>query len=270
MLQGLKGLRSKGWIGVLLLNVLFISNSYAAVKVKGNGNVATKQVEISDYNAIRIDGLVDFNYEQSEAEPYLEITIDENLHGYLNVEIKDRVLTVGFNKGVKVEQFTKFVVKTNSKWLKEVRAAGNANFMVNSPLTGDETVVKANTNCLIQFKNTVHVGKLDLNVSGSANMVVDDIEANSLDCSISGSGSITIKNGKAEAANYSITSSGDIHAFGLQVPELTCKITGNGLAEVFASERINASIIGKGIIRYKGATAVQQKIIGKGTIEEVK
>ncbi len=266
----LQGVKSKRWIGLLLLNVIFAINGQAAVKVKGNGNVATKQIEISDYNAIRIDGLVDFNYEQSEGEPYLEITIDENLHGYLNVEIKDRILTVGFNKGVKVEQFTKFVVKTNSKWLKEVRASGNANFMVNSPLAGDETVVKANANCLVQFKNTVTVGKLDLNVSGSANMVVDDIQANSLDCSISGSGSITIKKGKVEAAGYSIASSGDIHAFGVEVPEATCKITGNGLAEIFASERINASIIGKGMIRYKGATAVQQKIIGKGTIEEVK
>ena len=33
-----------------------------------------------------------------------------------------------------------------------------------------------------------------------------------------------------------IVSSGDIHAFGLVVPQLSCKVTGNGLAEVHATD----------------------------------
>ena len=67
-----------------------------------------------------------------------------------------------------------------------------------------------------------------------------------------------------------ITSSGDIHAFGLAVPQLSCKVTGNGLAEVHATDNLKANVVGKGNIRYKGPTAVQQRIIGKGTVEEVK
>lgn len=145
-----------------------------------------------------------------------------------------------------------------------------ANFMVNSPLTGDETVIKANANSLVQLKETVTVGKLDLNVSGSANMVVNHLEADKIECDIDGSGSITIKKGNAKEGDYSIVSSGDIHAFGLAVPQLSCKVTGNGLAEVHATDNLKANVVGKGNIRYKGPTAVQQRIIGKGTVEEVK
>lgn len=140
----------------------------------------------------------------------------------------------------------------------------------NSPLTGDETVIKANANSLVQLKETVTVGKLDLNVSGSANMVVNHLEADKIECDIDGSGSITIKKGNAKEGDYSIVSSGDIHAFGLAVPLLSCKVTGNGLAEVHATDNLKANVIGKGNIRYKGPTAVQQRIIGKGTVEEVK
>ena len=187
----------------------------------------------------------------------------------MDIDIKDRVLTVGF-KGAKVDHFTKFIVKTNSKWLKEVKASGNANFMANSPLKGDELKINANSNCLVQLKQKVEVGKLDLNVSGSANMVVNELKTDKLECSINGSGTINLKAGNAEEADYNITTDGEIMAFGVAVPEVNCKITGKGSAQIHPTDNLKATIVGKGNIRYKGPTAVQQKVIGKGTVEEVK
>ncbi len=257
----------------ILLILLMISGITSLIqasdRVKGSGMLTTKEREITDYNSIRIDGVYDIHYEQSENEPYLEITVDDNLQQYVNIEIKDRVLMVGF-KGIKVDHFTKFIIKTNSKWLKEARIAGNANFMVNSPLNGDETIIKGKDNSLIQLKETVKLGKLDLDISGSANIVADDLQVDKLECTINGSGSITLKKGNAKEGSYSITSSGDIHAFGVAVPDLKCNVTGSGTAEVHATDNLKASLVGKGNIRYKGPTAVQQKKIGKGTIEEVK
>ena len=129
-------MKTKGLLMIVFLIGMFFS-AQAADHVKGNGKLSTKKITIDDFNAIKFDGVIDFNYEQSESTPHIEITVDENLHPYVDIDIKDRVLTVGF-KGAKVDHFTKFIVKTNSKWLKEVKASGNANFMANSPLTGDE------------------------------------------------------------------------------------------------------------------------------------
>ena len=261
-------MRTKGLLSIImLLGLLFTAQ--AADHVKGNGKLSSEKITIDDYNSIKIDGVIDFNYEQSDAAPYIEVTVDENLHEYVNINIKDRELSVGF-KGVKVDHYTKFIVKTNSKWLKEVKAAGNANFMVNSPLTGDEIKINANSNCLVQLKEPVKMGKLDLNVSGSANMVINELQADKLECSINGSGTINLKKGDAKEGTYSITSSGEIMAFGVAVPELSCKMTGNGSMEVHATNNLKANIVGKGKIRYKGPTAVQQKVLGKGSVEEVK
>lgn len=261
-------MKAKRLLSIIMLFGLIIS-AQAADHVKGNGKLTTKKISIDDYNAIKIDGVIDFNYEQSNETPSIEVTVDENLHPYVSVEINDRVLTVRF-KGAKVDHYSKFIVKTNSKWLKEVKASGNANFMVNSQLTGDETTIKANSNCLVQLKEPVKVGKLDLNVSGSANMVVNELQADKLECSINGSGTITLKKGKASVGEYSITSSGEIMAFGVEVPDLTCKMTGNGTMEVHSTDNLKANVVGKGNIRYKGPTAVQQKVLGKGSVEEVK
>lgn len=261
-------MKTKGLLLVIFLLGCFLPGQ-AADHVKGNGKLTTKEIKIGDFNAIKIDGVIDFNYEQNDAPPSIEITVDENLHQYINIDIKDRELTVKF-QGVKVDHYTKFSIKTNSKWLREVKMSGNANFIVGTPLTGDELIIKANSNCLVQLKKPVQVGKLDLNVSGSANMVVADLEVSKLECSINGSGTINLKKGKADEGSYSIMSSGEIMAFGVAVPQLNCNIKGNGKAEVHPTDNLKASIVGKGSIRYKGPTAVQQKIIGKGTIEEVK
>lgn len=261
-------MRAKGFLMMVLLLGLFFS-AQAVDHVKGNGKLTTKTISVGDYNAIKVDGVIDFNYVQSDAEPFLEVTVDENLHPFVNVDIKDRELTVNF-KGAKVDHYTKFIVKTNSKWLKEVKASGNANFMVNSKLTGDELKIKANSNCLVQVKERIEVGKLDLNVSGSANMVVNDLKADKLECAINGSGTINLKKGEAMEGEYSITTDGEIMAYGVAIPTVSCTITGKGSAQIHPTDKLKATVVGKGNIRYKGPTSVTQKLIGKGTIEEVK
>ena len=262
-------MKTKGFLLLAFLFGLFL-NAKAADNVNGNGTLSTKTIKIDDFNEVRIDGIMDFNYVQSDDPGSLEVTLDENLHQYLNVDIHDRILTLSFDKKVKVGKLTKFVVKTNSKWLKKVKAAGNANFMVNSKLSGDELEVKANENCLIQFKQPIEVGALDLDVSGSANMVVENLKVDKLNCNMGGSGSIRLKSGSANQGNYTVLSSGDIHAYGVAIPDVKCKMAGNGLAEIHPTGNLNATLVGKGNIRYKGPTAVQQRVIGKGTIEEVK
>ena len=248
----------------------FLLNINAADNVNGNGTLSTKTIKIDDFNEVRINGLMDFNYEQSDEAGSLEITLDENLHQYINIDIHDRVLTLGFDKKVKVGKVTKFIVKTNSKWLKKTKIAGNANFMVNSKLTGDELEIKANDNCLVQFKKSVEVGVIDLDVSGSANMVIEELKADKLNCNMGGSGSIRLKNGSAKQGNFTTLSSGDIHAFGIAISDVKCKMAGSGLMEIHPTANLNANLVGKGNIRYKGPATVQQRTIGKGEIEEVK
>lgn len=252
-----------------MLLLLGVATAWAADRVKGDGNLTTKKISIGDFNEIKVDGVIDFYYEQSDAPSTIEVTVDQNLHPYVNIEIKDRVLNVGF-KGVKVDHFTKFIVRTNSKWLAQAKVSGNANFVVSGPLGGDETVIRANANSLVQLKGKVTVGRLYLNVAGSANMVVDNVKADEVECDIDGDGTIGIKHGTAKTGAYNIVGKGDINAFGLAIPQINCKLTRSGLAEVNATEKLKATIIGGGKIRYKGTTTVEQRVIGKGTIEEVK
>ncbi len=259
-------MKQRGLIFTLLLAVI-TGTALAADPVKGDGNPVTKTIEVTDYNAIHINGIMQFEYEQTDyPNGLVEITLDENLFTYLYTEVKDRVLSIKF-RDVKVDQVTRFVVRANAKWLKLARVEGNANFITQTPLTGDELEIRANANSLVQLKEPVNAGSLRLKINGSANLVAEHVEASKLECDLDGSGSVNLKEGKASSGLYSIVGGSDLHAYGVEVDELNCRMTGSGMAEIRAVSKLKASIMGKGNIRYKGSPEVQQSIIGKGKIE---
>jgi hypothetical protein len=256
---------------LLCLSCLFLTAGAADDPIKGNGKLTTQNIPVADFNEIRIDGLMVFDYEQSEggSAPVVEVTLDENLQSHLQVQVKNRVLTIAFKKGIKVEMEKPFTVKTRSPWLKEVRLAGNARFNANGVLSGDEMKIHANSNCLVELMQPVKVGLLELEVSKSANMELADVEAETVKCSMDGSGSIKVKKGVAKTGSYHITGSNDLHAFGLEVWQLTCNLAGNALAEVCAKEQLKVSILGNGVVNYKGNPILDKKILGKGTIKQI-
>lgn len=246
----------------------WVATSWAADQVKGNGKLTTKQITVSDYNEIKIDEVIDFYYEQSNDSASVEVTIDQNLHQYIDIDVEDRVLTIGFT-GAKVDHFTKFIVRSNSRWLSSAKLTGSGNLTINGPLTGDETTIKTDGSSVVTLKGTVKLGKLNLDANGSANMVISYLEADEVDCDLDGSGTITIESGKAKEASYSSAGSTTLQAFNFEVDDVTCKMTGSSLAEVYATTSLNAQIIGKGTIQYKGSPEVKSRVIGKGSVEQV-
>lgn len=255
---------------LLIVSLCCLSIMAKAVDpVKGNGILTTEKVTLSDFNEIRVNGPMAFYYEQSDAiSPSVEVTIDENLYPHLQIEVKNRILTIEFKK-VKVENITQFTVKSSSPWLKEARLSGNAGLNIQTTLTGDEIILRGTANCLINCTGEIKAGTLELITRQSANIVINNLEAEELECDMDGSGSITLKNGKATTGKYSITGSNDLHAFETEVADLTCKITGSGMAEIHATEKLKVNIIGNGTIKYKGVSPHSQTTIGKGTITKI-
>ncbi|MCC8155638.1 MAG: DUF2807 domain-containing protein [Tannerellaceae bacterium] len=256
--------------GFFLLVCILITNMVSAqVKVTGNGEIITREFDIIEYNKLSVNGFFDVIYEQVDGEPYLEVTLDENLMPFVDVQIKDRQMTIRF-KGIKVEKITTGIIKTNSKWLREAKIAGNAGFKLMTPMKGDELVIKGHDNSLIELKNPLELGKLDLNISGSANIIVEELITENLDCNISGSGSMKLVKGQTKHAIYNIKNSGLIQAYGVEATEAIAKVMAGGTMEINVTDALNVQMLGNGIIRYKGSPhTIQQKKLGKGSIDKV-
>jgi hypothetical protein len=100
------------------------------------------------------------------------------------------------------------------------------------------------------FKDGIHASSLKLNVSGSGDMT-GGVEAKTVESNISGSGDMKLS-GHADNSMITVVGSGDYTARSLTTASTSVHVSGSGDAEVYATEKIDASVVGSGDIHYSG------------------
>lgn len=109
---------------------------------------------------------------------------------------------------------------------------------------------------------------VELDLSGATNLDLASIKAGKLDLQLSGTGNVLIRGGEVAAGRYAISGSGNIDAFDLHNRSAEVSVAGAGRAALTATERLDASISGAGIIRYKGKPAITKNVSGIGTLQD--
>ncbi|MEO1450650.1 MAG: head GIN domain-containing protein, partial [Bacteroidota bacterium] len=122
------------------------------------------------------------------------------------------------------------------------------------------------------WENTTNLDFVDavaLSVSGSGNMVVQNIETKKLDANVVGSGDMTIT-GMTEEFIASVSGSGDIEAYNLTSSTIDAKVSGSGTLKVNADQAdFTASVSGSGDIFYKGTPAsIETAVTGSGDVKK--
>jgi hypothetical protein len=212
-----------------------------------SGNIVTKEIPVTEYSIISSAFPCDLVYEQKDAPAYLKVEVDENLLDKIGVSVKDSTLQLQLQEGISFSfNSKKAVVYTNSKELKLLAMTGSG-----------DTYLKG----LIKSK------RMDLRLSGSGDIKVDNLDCETLSLSVSGSGDAQIE-GKAIAAAYNMNGSGDIQARDFVVDNLRVYLSGSGNAKVHATKYVYANLNGSGDIRYTGKPEkVEKDINGSGSVE---
>lgn len=104
-----------------------------------------------------------------------------------------------------------------------------------------------------------------LEIAGSADVTLNEVDTDALSITISGSGEI-IATGTAERLSLLIAGAGNVRAFDLPVNEAVVTIAGSGDVEVNATDRLEVSIAGSGNITYMGSPTLSESISGSGNI----
>lgn len=243
--------------------------------IKGNGQVVTKNIPITAYDAVSIVGNIEFEYEQSQATPSLELTIDENLIPYLEIKVEGRQLKIypkEEKSGDKWEMNvqlnpTVYKVKSNSFALKELNSAGSGSFTVVSPLKIERMEINKAGSGSVVFEKRVTGYKAKMSLAGSGEIRTKDLAVDQLECSLAGSGEIYLK-GAVPRADFSVASSGEIHAFDCKVDKADCSVAGSGEIEIYVVERLDASVAGSGSVYYKGEPSLSKSVMGSGSVEK--
>lgn len=258
---------------------LLFSISAQAGKIKGNGNVITKEVNVSDYESIEVGGNISnenwgfgsgssdtqkFHYTQKAGKSGLTITIDENLFPLLEISSSNKRLVIKSKDRDKICP-TRFIIKGSSEELKNLSISGALDFILESPLKSDELKVSLSGAGDIIFDKRVEIGLLKTSISGAGDMKATNLTCDQLESSISGAGDLELK-GKADKAKFSVSGKSDIDAYGFEVKDISASVSGVGDINVYATEKLDASVSGVGDISYKGNPTVNARKSGMGSI----
>ncbi len=108
---------------------------------------------------------------------------------------------------------------------------------------------------------------LNLIVSGSGDILLNDLKAERVKVAISGSGDVALAgDGKAEDLSVTISGSGDFKGIDFAADDVVVKIAGSGGASVYAENILNVRVAGSGDVKYKGSPRIDQSVVGSGKV----
>ncbi|MDH6304088.1 hypothetical protein M2459_000800 [Parabacteroides sp. PF5-5] len=269
----------------LIVCVFLLTATYSSVyaaKEKGNGILVTKEIQVDDFNSIRMGPGIEcnskffnrssyenpvFNYEQSSGKATLSITIDENLFPLLKINTSGNELSIETSRGTSINP-SKLEIKGSSKNLRKVSVSGCVDLVFTNKFEADLLNIQISGACDVRMNKQARIGQLEIRISGAGDLVADNLVCKEVDINVSGAGDITMK-GEADNAQFTVTGAGDIKAYDFIVKDLVCRVSGSGDVKANASGTLDASVSGTGDILYKGSARANTRITGFGDIRKM-
>jgi len=181
-----------------------------------------------------------------------------------------QVRTVPAYAGVELAGANNVVIHIGEKRSVVVRADDNLLDRVTTEVRSG-TLVIANTPGSFTTKSpmSVEVNAPSLNeltLSGSGNIVVDGLQAESLEASLPGSGTLTAT-GTTLRLDATVGGSGTMQLTGLVANDVHAVVSGSGSIFVTATQTLDGSVSGSGAILYTGnPQEVTKSVTGSGAI----
>ncbi|MEZ5104319.1 MAG: head GIN domain-containing protein [Draconibacterium sp.] len=111
---------------------------------------------------------------------------------------------------------------------------------------------------------------LDLAVSGSGDIKIGELSSERISGSISGSGNVRIeKGGVADELSVSISGSGGFDAAEYEADDVIVRISGSGNCKITTNGSIKARIAGSGNVYYSGNPSIDSSVAGSGKVREM-
>ena len=222
---------------LMCLNACFTMNT-----IIGNGKVQTKSFPLSDFDSVSLSGGWTAEVVHGK-DCTVEISLDSNLFGYLDVYVLGKTLHIAPKAGYHLNGSVRKVFITMPA-LSELNGSGAIKGTVSGFNDG--------------------TSDLTLRISGAGTLKADVIVRT---LTLKGSGSAKFElNGEAEDVSAQISGSGKIRALGLKAQNADISISGAGSAEIRVEKKLKAVISGAGIIKYAGSPQLSVSTSGAGSV----
>lgn len=274
-------------LSLLLLSVTFTScfTDGGVVCTKPNGEVIEEEVSLESFSRIDLSMAGEVYITQGDASS-VRIEASDNVIDLIVTNVSGDELNLRTKRGkcIRGKSDVKFYVTTPD--VEGITLSGSGKIFNETPLTGKELDIKLSGSGEIDLENLEYdnayssisgSGKVwvdgfdtddfEVKTSGSGRTTISNLEANNVSMSISGSGSTSFESSTTDRLDASIAGSGKLFAFDMPAERVELSVGGSGDCEVTANEELDVRITGSGSVYYKGQPSIDQKITGSGRIK---
>ncbi|MEG2514429.1 MAG: head GIN domain-containing protein, partial [Bacteroidaceae bacterium] len=244
-------------LAILLLISTTTSCAAFSKRIKASSTYITKDIKVSDFDAIKLMGSPTLIFNQStDGKTKVQVYGSDNLVDLLNIRVANNTLIVHFKPDVNISYNgkTRLKVLVSSPMLKDVLLQGS----------GD-----------IVLKGAIQSNSLNLSLQGSG-----DIKSNgNIECSsafnaaLNGSGDIELEgNIYAQTSKISLNGSGDIKMGGIEFAQASIALNGSGdinIQKHCQAKTTAVALNGSGDVQIKGigSTTITASLQGSGDME---
>jgi hypothetical protein len=235
--------------------------------INGSRDMVTLELEVEEFDRISIMGWGDITLKQGEG-PMVLVTIDDNLLEYLQAEVENGQLVLGFDpeksrdKDLRPSKPIRFEITLTD--LSNLSIFGAAD-VKSEKLELDQFTIDVYGSGDIWVDRLICL-QVSMNVSGVGDIEVEDLEADHLEVSIPGLGTVKLA-GVVTEQRVKLPGSGRYLAANLQSKTADIRIPGVADAKIWVTDKLYADIAGSGDLQYYGNPKVFHTGMGSGDLE---
>lgn len=230
---------------ITTFTTLFISCNFMDDRIRGNGDITTREEEMGPFNSIDIRGAVKVYITQAQ-DYSVNIETDRNLMEFLDVSVIGNTLVVGTRKGYNLRPSKGIVAHISAPKFNKINVSGASEIIGENALTGDN----------------VHIS------ASGASKIILELSGNRLVTDLSGASTLILK-GDVKDFDLEAGGASDINCFDLVTENARVDLSGASTVNLTVNKSLHAEASGASNVNYKGSASVNSKSSGAGTIKKV-
>jgi len=210
----------------------------------GSGAILTENRDVEGFTGLHISVPGDVRVNQGDMF-HVQVQAEENLLPYLETERNGNDLHIYFSENVHDVDGLRITISMPK--LKNVQLSGSAQMETNGTFSG---------------------GTLNLGVSGSGSLMLDDMVFPYIAANVSGSGEIALR-GQTEELDIHVSGSGEVDALHCAAKTGDVHVSGSGSVWLTVSDLLKAHISGSGNVWYEGNPVLDTHVSGSGKVRKL-
>jgi Putative auto-transporter adhesin, head GIN domain len=227
--------------------VCLLITLHSCRKINGRGPVVTTNRTASNFTAISVS-LGAKVYVTQGSDYKVEVLAQQNIQDIIRTSVENGELQLNFHRNYLVTSKDDVIINVTAPSINRLQVSGSSDLFTVGNLVTDN---------------------LALDVSGSGNISIPQVEATSVQGKVSGNGNISILAGHATDESFKVSGSGDIDALNLLGVSGNTSSSGSGKTRVNVSQNLKADISGSGTVYYRGNPVIDSHTSGSGKLVHV-